>query len=492
MHADDDTGGLYPADAPKPPKQAEKKQKKHRKKKRQTSTAAIVSLVIFLLAVLAGSAMLYLYAQTEPYIGAFAPGTMLMGHPLAGMSAEDGAKLLAKLTDEPIAAWQCALTWGEETYTLTGEDVGLRVDVAATLDPLWQIGRDGGLIARYGAMLASRGAPTFAQPALVYDMDAADALLADISAAIDCAPTDATVDFLPGNSAPFRFTQEASGWAFDPAPVRAQIEEAILALEPLELALAPKEIEPAVYRAELENAAVLRARVTLALDGDEASAANAQLAAKALDGLRVSAGEALSFNEAVGRRTEEAGYVRAAEPAYGLNAYGVGGGVCQVATALYQAALLAELDVTQRHAAAYPVPYAEAGQEAAVSDQGLDLVIGNPTDSPLFLTARVYRSEGNTVAEVQLIGEALDGRNALATHAEELPAPEEPVYVRDSEGKYAAYTDERVPVGEARPGYAAAVERIKTLDGEEVSREIVSRDEYAPVPAVVYVGVQER
>ena len=222
---------------------------------------------------------------------------------------------------------------------------------------------------------------------------------------------------------------------------------------------------------------------------DEVSATNASLAARSLHGLRIEAGESLSFNEAVGRRTQEAGYVFADEPAYGPNVAGVGGGVCQVSTALYQAALLGGIEVTSRSAAVYPVGYCEMGQEAAVSDQGLDLVIENSTQMPLFLTARVYTENDAHYVEIQLIGEALEERYALVSQPLETMTPTEPVYVRDSEGRYATYTDERVPVLEAMTGYTSLVERV-TLDeeGNAIARETISEDEYDPIPQAIYVG----
>ena len=75
----------------------------------------------------------------------------------------------------------------------------------------------------------------------------------------------------------------------------------------------------------------------------------------------------------------------------------------------------------------------------------------------------------------------------------ETEIPTEPVYVRDREGRYATYTDERVPVGEGGPGYTAVVERV-TLDalGNELERETVSTDSYDPIAPTVYVGVTER
>ena len=116
--------------------------------------------------------------------------------------------------------------------------------------------------------------------------------------------------------------------------MKTAIEKDILRLNPAKLTLEPTVIEPKVYRTELENALLLRGRMIAELEGDEASVSNAALAAGPLNGLCMEPGEVLSFNEAVGARTQERGYLSAPEPAYGENISGVGGGICQVSTAL--------------------------------------------------------------------------------------------------------------------------------------------------------------
>ena len=78
--------------------------------------------------------------------------------------------------------------------------------------------------------------------------------------------------------------------------------------------------------------------------------------------MRLEAGERLSFNQTVGLRTDESGYVQAEEPAYGQDISGIGGGVCQVSTALYRLALLGGLEVAERSAAVYPFPIARRGR----------------------------------------------------------------------------------------------------------------------------------
>lgn len=476
---------------PKPPRKPKKGKRSHKRGKNGGAVAA--SLAVLLVCALIGGTTLYMYLCTEPYLNAFCPGTSLSGYPLGGSDYASGEALLARLTDEAVAGWSYTATWEGETFALTAQDVSLGIDAAATLEPLWQAGREGGLIQRFRSQRQLLREGVAAEPVIVYDMEPVDAFLEGLKKAVECDPADARVTFVAGSSEPFRFTAESVGRRLDTAPLRAAIERSLAALTAGETELAPESLEPQVYEAELRNAIVLRARVVLPIDPDEASYTNASLAAKELNGRRAEPGETLSFNASVGARTADAGYVTAEEPAYGAGVSGVGGGVCQIATALYQAALLGDVTVGERHAAVRPVPTCEAGQEAAVSDQGLDLTLVNTTRFPLFLTARVYRDGEAAYAEVQLIGEELEERYALESVTRETGRIEEPVYVRDSEGRYATYTDERVPVTQGEPGYAANVYRLTlSAEGEELSRSLVTADSYEPVAPAVYVGVTER
>ena len=95
--------------------------------------------------------------------------------------------------------------------------------------------------------------------------------MSDIKAQVDRASVDATVTYVQGNSEPFRFTDEQTGLELETDAIRARMEAAILSLSPGTEALQPKEISPNVYRAELENATVLRARVVMPLSGSAAA-----------------------------------------------------------------------------------------------------------------------------------------------------------------------------------------------------------------------------
>lgn len=488
--------GYVPPAPEKPAKEPKKPKGKpvRKKKKRRMSPAAAASLVVFLLAFAIGAGTLHVFATVEKAADRFALGQMLSGHPLGGMNAQEGAALLDKLTAEAVANWRFDVTCQGRSYSLTAQDVGLFIDKQATLEPLWQVGKTGNMLERYMQLLTAQTVRNDASPVFGYAMEPVDALLSQIKMDTDRESVDATISFAPGNSVPFRFTDEMVGYTLDTTSLRTEIEQAILALEPGSAEVKPKEIKPAVTRAALESAIVLRGYVRQALVNDAASTENVRIAAGVLNGQRIEAGETVSFNGAVGRRTAEGGYMEAAEPAYGIGASGVGGGVCQVSTALYRAALLGGVEIAQRSAAVRPVAYCDMGQEAAVSDQGIDLVLRNQTATPLFITARVYTADdGKDVLEVQIIGKPLDERYALVSSPLETETITEPVYMQDKEGTYATYTDERVPGSDAQPGYSVVVERV-TLgeDGSQLAAETVSADEYAAIAPIIYVGIQER
>ncbi len=478
-------------DPKKKPKKVPGAKKKRRKK--GIGAATVISLLIFLLCGLIGAGTIAVYTQTAPYKDAFLPGTMLLGYPLGGAGMAQALALLDQITHEDVETFSVELTWGDQSYVLSASDLSLAVDAEATLDPLWQRGREGGMIGRFMEMMQLKSEPMAAQPIVTYDMTFADELLGLIRQDIACEPQDAQVAYVPGSASPFVFTEETIGYSLSLTGAREQIERAAATVTPTVIELTPETLLPKVTQEDLAAALVLRSRVVMEIDAQEDAYANVALAAAAFDGARIEPGATLSFNETAGERTAQRGYLPAAEPAYGADARGTGGGVCQLSSALYQLALLGDLEIVERSKAAAPVDYCPMGQEAAVSDQGVDLKVRNATAWPLFLRARTYRDGDAAMLEVQLIGEPLPARYALETVIAETLLIEEPVYVRDHDGTYATYDDERVSVGEAQPGYRVEVARL-TLDseGKETAREAVASSQYDPVPPAIYVGVNRR
>ena len=115
---------------------------------------------------------------------------------------------------------------------------------------------------------------------------------------------------------------------------------------------------------------------------------NISIAASLITGVTIQPFGEFSFNQTVGRRTEEAGFKQAKIIVNGEYVLGTGGGVCQVSTTLYNAALKSGLTVTEYHPHSLQVPYVAPSRDAMVSSQS-DLKFTNPHAFPVRLTAEV-------------------------------------------------------------------------------------------------------
>ena len=482
-------GGYTP-----PPTKKKKKNAKTIKQKRPINGALVFSGIVLILAVVVSCGVLFVWQDVKRYEETFLPGLYLEEYALDGMTPEQAASLLYDLTEEKRSAWSTTLRWKGKDYSLTADEIGLTVDREATLGALWQIGREESLPARVLAVARARTSEGIRkEPVIRFEEAPIRELLSRLRAEVDRPAVNATASFDPKMDAPFTFADEQTGYRLETEPLLADIREAAETLKPFDAEVHPEVLEPDFYRAELENAISLRARVRLAMD-TEAALENESLALSGLNGRTIAPGEVFSFNEAVGNRSEEAGYATADEPAFGPYAGGIGGGVCRVATMLYQAALLSGLRIEERHAASYPVPYADPGMEAAVSDRGLDLRVANNTGYPLWIFARDWlEADEHAFAEIQIIGLPLTARYRLESTQETGKTPKEPVYVRDREGRYAVYSDERVQAGEALPEIVSQTRRIVSdSEGNDLSEELISQDRYEAVPARIYVGAKER
>jgi vancomycin resistance protein VanW len=113
---------------------------------------------------------------------------------------------------------------------------------------------------------------------------------------------------------------------------------------------------------------------------------NAGRAARDLDGIIIPPGGTFSFNEHVGSRDSGKGYVQA--PMINDSGYlqdTTGGGICQLATTIYNAALYAGLDIAERHPHSRAVSYVPPGRDATIASWRKDLKLHNPYMAPLVL-----------------------------------------------------------------------------------------------------------
>lgn len=128
--------------------------------------------------------------------------------------------------------------------------------------------------------------------------------------------------------------------------------------------------------------------------------ANLRKACELLDGTILQPGQELSYNQALGERTKEKGWLPA--PAYSGTKLvdSPGGGICQVSSTLYLASVYAEMTIVERRNHGYPVSYIPLGMDATVSWGFTDLKIRN--DSPL--PVKIHAEESDGYVRVSILG----------------------------------------------------------------------------------------
>ncbi|MBQ8322661.1 MAG: VanW family protein [Clostridia bacterium] len=204
---------------------------------------------------------------------------------------------------------------------------------------------------------------------------------------------------------------------------------------------------------------------------DKGRSGNIVTAASLIDGITVQAYGEFSFNQTVGRRTAEAGFQQAKIIVNGEYVLGVGGGVCQVSTTLYNAALKSGLEIVEFHPHSLQVPYVAPSRDAMVSTES-DLKFFNPYANPVRLSAQVF--DGGI--RVSFYGKNEGDRYEItASVLAEIPPPPPIVKEGETEGIL------RSPKNGVKS--EAYLERYR---GDKLlSRKRLREDEYRPVQGIL-------
>lgn len=204
---------------------------------------------------------------------------------------------------------------------------------------------------------------------------------------------------------------------------------------------------------------------------------NIALACQSFCYLKVRKGEILSFNDTVGPRTESRGYKTAKVIENGEYVKGVGGGVCQVSSTLYNAWIGAGLSASKVQSHSLPSSYCALSRDATVS-QFIDLVLVNDGDSDVVVNAVV--SDGKVRFEIYGRPSGYEYRfetQILATVSPEQPLVE---YVDSIEG--GALSKQIKP---SKCGYVSQLVRYVYKEGKLVSKNVLRKDVYHAVRGVV-------
>lgn len=208
---------------------------------------------------------------------------------------------------------------------------------------------------------------------------------------------------------------------------------------------------------------------------------NVALCASKVNGKVLMPGDSLSFNKTVGPRTAARGFKQAPIYSNGTTAMGYGGGSCQVSTTLYNAVLRANLQVDERHCHMFVVGYTAIGTDATVSYGGPDLKFTNNRNYPIKIEVtchnkncyvKIYGHKEETEYEVKITS-ARTGSVAPKT-----------TYQTDS----SLGPGEEKVIQSGSSGATSVTYKSLYLNGELVSKEVISRDRYNAHNKVVARG----
>lgn len=206
---------------------------------------------------------------------------------------------------------------------------------------------------------------------------------------------------------------------------------------------------------------------------------NIKLGAKAINGTLLFPEEIFSFEALVGEISREKGYQEAPVIVGEELRPGLGGGLCQVSSTLYNAALLGNLEIVERVNHSQSIGYLPIGRDATISIGSVDLKFRNNREHPILIGAEV--SEGQLI--FRLFGPPMEEKVEISTS--DIVRIEPPVRLEESKS---LARGKRKLIKQGKAGYTVKTWRVVYSKGKETSRELLSHDRYRPTTTIYRVG----
>lgn len=212
-------------------------------------------------------------------------------------------------------------------------------------------------------------------------------------------------------------------------------------------------------------------------------ATNLELACEKINDKVVLAGETFSYNKTLGERTIAAGYKEAKVYENGEVVDGIGGGICQVSSTLYNSVLKANMEVTERRNHQFVTSYTPEGRDATVVYGMTDLKFKNTRKYAIKIKATC----SNGIVTISIYGIKEDNEYTVSFSTETISTiPYTVKYINDSSLKKGTEKVKQVGAN----GMITETYIIKSLNGVVVSRELLSKDTYNAMQRIILRGTK--
>ncbi|WP_304509815.1 VanW family protein [Anaerotignum sp.] len=410
-------------------------------------------------------------------------GITIDGIDVGGLSKEEATDLLNTTYGANAASQKLVFFYDDEEWPCAFQEIGAEYQVNKAVNLAYNLGRTGTEKekTKVASSLLKHGEEIPLE--FTYDEMKLQDKLIEVADEFEQEPQNSTMTRSGGK---FVITEEAEGRKMNLEGTMLNVESVLESKKGGRVAIVADTTQPEItYEDNQYVTDLIGSYSTKYTAYDQNRNTNLEVGCNYLNGTMIAPGEVFSAMEGLGEQTYARGYRNAGVYVNGKVEAGMGGGVCQITTTLYNAAIYAELEIVERYPHSMTVGYVPLGRDAAVADTYKDLKIRNNTEYPVYLEASAI----NGVLEVSLYGhEAHDSRREVEfqTVYEGTIAKPDEIVTEDPEKP----EGEREITHNGRTGAKVSVYKIVRENGEQVSKEWFSSSSYRAVADEVTVGTK--
>ncbi|WP_077613225.1 VanW family protein [Clostridium sp. Marseille-P2415] len=418
----------------------------------------------------------YVMADTLP------DGIYVGEYNLGGMTEEEASQKIQSLVNE-MENQKITLVVDGQPVETTAKELGFHWSNPEAVSEAASAWQGGNLIKRYLNKKDIEQNHVIIPLETALDEERVAAFVAEKCAPAVTEPRNASITRQNGA---FVVTPSAIGKTVDVAATKQALDAALAngLKEPVTANAVVAEVKPGITTEDLATIQDVLGTFSTSFSSSGASRSkNLQVGSGKINGRVLMPGETLSGYECMHPFTVANGYATAAAYENGQVVDSVGGGVCQIATTLYNAVLRAELSVDQRQNHSMVVGYVKPSEDAAIAGTYKDIKFTNNYSTPIYvegytsgknLTFTIYGRETRPANRTfEFVSETLSVTDP--------GAPKEVVDPAMAPGA-------RKQVQSAHKGMKSRLWKIVYVDGVEQSRELLHTDTYNPSKAIIKVG----
>lgn len=475
---------------------AEEQKKRPRraaKKQKAAKTGKALKITVAVIAACAAGVSAYIWNEHKKVKDLLAAegiyqGITIGGVPVEGLSEAEAVALLQPDYTTEIGNQMLTLYYnadGEEhKWEIPFVEIGAGYDVEAAVKAAYEFGRTGEEKERFaiGKDLMENGKEFEVEYTCEPEM-----LQSKLTAIAEEFDKEAKDSELTRSNGKFNITKEQKGYAMNQEATKEAVAAVLDTRTSGTVEVVADVIEPKIT-AEANSHVTDRigTYTTTFNNSDPNRNNNLVVGCRYINGTVIAPGGVFSANAELGSQTAAGGYKNAGVYVNGKVEQGMAGGVCQITSTVYNAAILAELEIVERSPHSMTVGYVPLGRDAAIAGTYKDLKFKNNTDYPVYLEA--YASGGQLV--VNLYGHEVHnaGRKVEfeTVYEETIPKPEE-VIKEDPEKPEGT----REVTSKGRTGCKVSVKKIVYENGKQISNGWFSSSSYRAAADYVTVGTKK-